>query len=182
MNNCFVPFKNSETFGVVSITLANLISSRFYFFFYPARKPFYFIIEFVMMKYIESHVWIALSLAGIKRMHIKYIPSFKIFKQEFSIRSEEHTSELQSRFALVCLCVPSFPPRRSSDLTLANLISSRFYFFFYPARKPFYFIIEFVMMKYIESHVWIALSLAGIKRMHIKYIPSFKIFKQEFSI
>src|SRR5699024_3379749 len=56
MNNCFVPFKNSETFGVVSITLANLISSRFYFFFYPARKPFYFIIEFVMMKYIESVV------------------------------------------------------------------------------------------------------------------------------
>src|SRR5699024_7221578 len=54
MNNCFVPFKNSETFGVVSITLANLISSRFYFFFSHASKPFHSIIEFVMMKYIES--------------------------------------------------------------------------------------------------------------------------------
>src|SRR5699024_528627 len=34
------------------------------------------------------------------------------------IRSEEHTSELQSRFDLVCLFPPSFPTRRSSDLLL----------------------------------------------------------------
>src|SRR5699024_10845093 len=85
MNNCFVPFKNSETFGVVSITLAYLISSRFYFFFFLSRKSFYYIFEFVMMKYIESQVCISLSFAGIKRMHIRSIPSFKIFKQEFSI-------------------------------------------------------------------------------------------------
>src|SRR5699024_3962295 len=31
------------------------------------------------------------------------------------LRSEEHTSELQSRFDLVCF-FPSFPTRRSSDL------------------------------------------------------------------
>src|SRR5699024_5218954 len=31
-------------------------------------------------------------------------------------RSEEHTSELQSRFDLVCLNLHSFPTRRSSDL------------------------------------------------------------------
>src|SRR5690606_3840782 len=32
------------------------------------------------------------------------------------VRSEEHTSELQSRENLVCLCLHSFPTRRSSDL------------------------------------------------------------------
>src|SRR5690606_4295190 len=32
------------------------------------------------------------------------------------LRSEEHTSELQSRENLVCLCLHSFPTRRSSDL------------------------------------------------------------------
>src|SRR5699024_1987810 len=32
------------------------------------------------------------------------------------IRSEEHTSELQSRFDLVCCSLHSFPTRRSSDL------------------------------------------------------------------
>src|SRR5687768_15027785 len=33
-----------------------------------------------------------------------------------SPRSEEHTSELQSRLHLVCRDLHSFPPRRSSDL------------------------------------------------------------------
>src|SRR5699024_5173537 len=34
------------------------------------------------------------------------------------VRSEEHTSELQSRFDLVCLVLHAFPTRRSSDLGL----------------------------------------------------------------
>src|SRR5699024_9172405 len=42
-------------------------------------------------------------------------------------RSEEHTSELQSRFDLVCRSFPphSFPTRRSSDLALCGTSRSR---------------------------------------------------------
>src|SRR5690606_26077180 len=39
---------------------------------------------------------------------------YKHLKQLF--RSEEHTSELQSRENLVCTLLPPFPTRRSSDL------------------------------------------------------------------
>src|SRR5699024_1081642 len=43
----------------------------------------------------------------------------------FGTRSEEHTSELQSRFDVVCLHLPSLPTRRSSDLTVLFVPETR---------------------------------------------------------
>src|SRR5699024_6476177 len=68
-----------------------------------------------------------LALQGAFREHLLMLGSLGVDSRKVTRRSEEHTSELQSSFDLVCrlLSLPSFPTRRSSDLPTAVAKASR---------------------------------------------------------